>query len=70
MMSSKDDSPPMFTVIGFYPDTLQRFCSHIRATNVVAAERDIRVQYPNVAVCGVIAGEANCVDRERFVVLN
>lgn len=69
-MSSKGESRPIFTVIGFYPDTLQRFCSHIRAKNVDAAEREIRVQYPNVAICGVINGESNCVDRERYVALS
>lgn len=69
-MSSKRESWPMFTVIGFYPETLQRFCDHIRAQNVDAAEREIRVQYPTVAICGVIAGASNCVDRERYVALS
>lgn len=69
-MSSRRDSRPMFTVIGFYPETLQRFCDHIRARNVDAAEREIRELYPTVAICGVIAGASNCVDRERYVALS
>ena len=69
-MSSKRDSRPTFTVIGFYPETLERFCDHIHAQNVDAAEREIRVQYPTVAICGVIAGAFDCVDRERYVALS
>lgn len=69
-MSSKREPWPMFTVIGFYPETLERFCSHIRAKNVDAAEREISVQYPNIAICGVFTGAFNCVDRERYVALS
>ncbi len=69
-MRSNCESRVVFTVIGFYPDTMQRFCGHAHATNADAAEREILVEYPDIAICGVIAGKFDCVDSERYVALS
>ncbi len=59
-----------FTVVGFYPETLERFCEHISAKNCAAAERHINRSHPEVAICGVFDGVVKCVDRKRYVSLN
>ncbi|NLF98964.1 MAG: hypothetical protein GX565_02315 [Lentisphaerae bacterium] len=56
-----------FTVVGFYPDSEQRFCEFIEASSTVAAEREIQKSYPGLAVCGVFRGKHTPVDRKDYV---
>jgi hypothetical protein len=52
----------VFTVIGFWPDTDQRFATHVEAKNVTEAEAKCVERYTGVAICGVISGQHECVD--------
>ena len=56
-----------FTVIGFYPNTMQRFAESYRAPNPESAEKKCFRQYPEVAICGVVKGRHNCVDSATSV---
>lgn len=56
-----------YTVIGFYPDTMQRFSETYRASSPESAERKCFRQYLEVAVCGVVKGQHNCVDSATYV---
>ena len=58
-----------FTVIGFYPDTLQRFSTHVEAQDADDAEMACIRNYSEVAICGVIAGCHNSVDTRELVQL-
>jgi hypothetical protein len=59
-----------FTVIGFWPDTDQRFCDVVRAATASKAEDLCLQSYPGVAVCGVIAGSHTCVDASPYLTCN
>ena len=49
---------PQYTVVGFYPDSDQRFGEVIDAPTAAQAELDVVDQYPGVLVVGVVAGAA------------
>ena len=51
-----------FTVIGYWPDTSQRFATCVEATNADEAEMTCLDQYAGVVVCGVVLGRHECVD--------
>ena len=53
-----------FTVIGFWPDTDQRFATHITAKNASEAETICTRRHKGVLVCGVIHGEHICADTD------
>lgn len=52
----------VFTVIGFWPDTHQRFCAVVESTSARLAERWCLAAHCGVAVCGVLAGEQKPLD--------
>lgn len=56
-----------FTVIGFWPDTMQRFASVFKAGNPGEAEEICLRRNDGVSVCGVIKGEHDCVDAHTYV---
>jgi len=56
-----------FTVIGYWPETMQRFAGSFVATDAGAAEEKRLRQYPGVSVCGVVVGTHECVDLFEFV---
>lgn len=59
-----------FTIIGYWPDTEQRFCDVVHATTATKAE-DLCLQvHPGVAVCGVIAGSHTCLDSSPHLTCN
>ena len=60
--SDEPNTPQPFTVIGFWPDTEQRFCDVVSAANASMAENLCLQDNPGVAVCGVIAGSHPCLD--------
>lgn len=57
-----------FTVIGFWPDTEQRFATHIKAMNATEAETKCVKVHAGVAVCGVLCGRLACVDTSSQLV--
>jgi len=57
----------VFTVIGLWTDTDQRFATHIRAKNAVEAEATCSKHNEGVTICGVIKGRHECVDLESTV---
>lgn len=57
-----------FTIIGYYPSTMQRFATHIHAASPQEAEEQCLSKHPNIAVCGVFAGHQKCVDKAEFVI--
>lgn len=58
-----------FTIIGFYPSTMQRFATHLQAASPEKAEERCIAKHPGVAVCGVLAGYQQCVDKAEQVSL-
>lgn len=56
-----------FTVIGFWPDTAQRFATHVRAPNAIEAEIKCAEHHAGVTICGVIRGRHQCVDKESHL---
>ena len=56
-----------YTVIGYYPDTLQRFGEAYKASSPKNAEKRCLQKHPDVAICGVVKGQQNCVDASVYV---
>ena len=56
-----------FTVVGFYPDTLQRFSEWLEANNADEAELKCSEVFPGLAVCGIIAGCHACSETTNRV---
>ncbi len=56
-----------FTVVGYWPDTMQRFCTSVDATTPDEAEETCLREHPCLAVCGVFLGPQECVDSSEFV---
>jgi len=57
-----------FTVIGFWPDTGQRFATHIKAMSALEAETRCVNVHAGVAICGVLRGRLECVDTSSQLV--
>jgi len=57
----------VFTVIGLWADTEQRFATHVHAKDAVDAEIICTQLNEGLTVCGVIRGRHECVDREPSV---
>lgn len=51
-----------FTIIGYYPSTMQRFATHLHTASPEEAEERCIAEHPSVAVCGVRAGYQQCMD--------
>lgn len=64
--SRSGDAHP-FTIIGYHPSTMQRFATHLQAASPEEAEEHCLAKHPNVAVCGVLAGYQQCVDKAEHV---
>jgi len=62
--------PKPFTVIGFWPDTEQRFADVVSASSASMAEQLCMRAYPGIAVCGVIAGSHACLDTSPLLALS
>ena len=58
----------VFTVIGLWPDTDQRFATHVSAQNAKEAEAKCAKQYAGVTICGIIRGRHACVDSKSQLV--
>jgi hypothetical protein len=56
-----------FTVIGFWPDTNNRFAETFEAKTAAAAERICAMTNPGLAICGTIKGAARAADRKSQV---
>lgn len=56
-----------FTIIGYWPDTLQRFADCIDAIGPMEAEIACARKHPGVAICGVLQGKHQCVDASEYV---
>jgi hypothetical protein len=56
-----------FTVIGFWPDTDQRFATYVRAMNANEAEAKCARTHEGVTICGVLQGRHQCVDTKSHV---
>ena len=56
-----------FTVIGYWPDSHQRFCDFVRAPDADSAEVTCVNDHPGLAVCGVIAGLHHTCETGEYV---
>lgn len=55
-----------FTVIGFYPDTKQRFCTTVTEKNSDDAETAAFEEAdPGLIVCGVLSGRCEITDVDK-----
>jgi len=57
----------VYTIIGYYVDTMQRFADTTTSANPEEAEQCILNKYKGIAVCGVIKGRHHCVDTHEIV---
>lgn len=57
----------VFTVIGFWPETMQRFADVFAAADACDAEEKCLREHRGLSVCGVVAGDHECVDPFEFV---
>lgn len=48
---------------------MQRFATPLQAASPEEAEEHCFTEHPNVAVCGVLAGYQQCVDKAELVTL-
>ena len=56
-----------YTVIGFWPDSLQRFATTISASSADDAELRCLTKHRGVLVCGVIKGKHEVLDSAQIV---
>ncbi len=56
-----------YTVVGYWPDTDQRFTARLSATTATEAESRCIEENPGVSVCAVFAGEHDAVDTDPYV---
>jgi hypothetical protein len=56
-----------FTVIGYWPDTMQRFADEVRAVSAAEAEDRCLKKHSGVAVCCVLEGSHHPADRHDYV---
>ena len=56
-----------YTVVGFWPDTMQRFAECFRALDPNDAEETCLNLFDGVSVCGVIKGRHNLLDAHTYV---
>ncbi len=56
-----------FTVVGFWPDSRQRFLEAVLAPTGKAAEQAMGDKYPGLTVTGVITGLKRACDNEIYV---
>lgn len=66
-VSSRRALMMFFTVLGYWPDSLQRFSAHVSALSPDEAEEVCTIQYPGIAVCAVLAGHQSCLDTRSLV---
>ena len=57
----------MFTLIGYWADTQQRFATHLNASGPAEAEEICLQRHRGVAICGVVRGRHTCSDTETRV---
>jgi hypothetical protein len=58
---------PVFTIIGIWTDTDQRFATHIEAKNSIEAEAICSKHNEGLTICGVIQGCHEVLDYEPHV---
>ena len=58
----------VFTVIGFWPDTDQRFATYVKAKNATEAEAKCAEHHVSVTICGIIRGRHECVDTKSQLI--
>ena len=56
-----------FTVIGYWPDSQQRFCEFVPAADADSAEAECLGKNRSLAVCAVIDGQHEPRDTAEFV---
>lgn len=56
-----------FTVVGYWPDSDQRFCTWLTAATASAAERQCLDEHPGISVCAVFDGKHAAVDTDPCV---
>lgn len=56
-----------YTVVGYWPDTDQRFTAWLSAATAAEAESQCIDENPGISVCAVFAGEHAAVDTDSCV---
>lgn len=57
----------MYTVIGFWRNTQQRFMESIKAKDADEAERNIGGNNPGITIVGSVLGDHVAADRETYI---
>ena len=61
-------SMSVFTVIGFWSDTDQRFATYVKAKNTTEAGAKCAEYHVDVTICGIIHGQHECVDTKSQLI--
>jgi site-specific DNA-cytosine methylase len=56
-----------YTVIGYWPGSMQRFADYIEAATPDDAEKEVIAKHNGVSICAVIEGRHQCVDSCEYV---
>ena len=56
-----------YTIIGYWPDTNQRFLTHIEAECAKSAEEIVIIENPGVFICGTINGTYVSAENNIYV---
>jgi hypothetical protein len=59
-----------YTVIGYWPVSMQRFAGYSETASPEEAEKSILNKYHDISICGVIEGQHLCVDNCNYVRTN
>jgi len=57
----------MYTVIGFWRDTEQRFMTSVEADDADHAERKVGSANPGITLTGSIRGDHGAADQETYI---
>ena len=60
----------VFTVIGFWPDTNQRFATYVKAASATEAEAKCADHHEGVAICGIVRGRHQCAETKSEMIYN
>jgi len=56
-----------YTVLGYWPDSMQRFADYTEAANPEEAEKAVLNKHDGVSICAVIEGRHQCADNYEYV---
>ena len=69
-MIKEKKNQQIFTIVGFWFGTGQRFCDSVLAKNAIIAERKCLIANPGLAGCAIFNAIVTPVDKHEYICLN